>query len=204
MEEPEKNKKNSILLGIYETFVGSESALKRYIARFAYRPEDIDDMVQETFLRAYKALGSREITYPKAYLFRVAKSVALRELNKKANQMTDYLEEARVEESIAQATLEEEIEANQKVDLYCDAIAELPPQCRRVFLMRKYQAMSHRAIAKELNVSVGAVEKQITLGIKRCTAYVEKMEQTQNRPMAIKSKTVREKTVREEQGGMYE
>ena len=42
--------------------------------------------------------------------------------------------------------------------------------------MRKYQAMSHKAIAAELNISVGAVEKQVTLGIKRCVAYVEKNE----------------------------
>lgn len=186
MKDPGKNKNTSVLSSIYDTFIGSESALKRYLGRFVYRQEDIDDMVQETFLRAYKATDARHIEYPKAYLFRVAKSVAVRELSRKVDQVTDYLEEAKVEEADHQATLEQEIEADQKVDLYCDAIAELPPQCRRVFLMRKYQGMSHKAIAKELDISVGAVEKQVTLGIKRCMAYMERMEElpatTNSRP----------------------
>ena len=177
MKDPGKKKNTSVISSIYDTFIGSESALKRYLGRFVYRQEDIDDMVQETFLRAYKATDARNIEYPKAYLFRVAKSVAVRELSRKVNQITDYLEEAKVEEVEHQATLEQEIEADQKVDLYCGAIAELPPQCRRVFLMRKYQGMSHRDIARELNISVGAVEKQVTLGIKRCMAYIERMEE---------------------------
>ena len=176
MKDPGDKRNTSVLSSIYDTFVGSESALKRYLGRFVYRSEDIDDMVQETFLRAYRATSSRDIEYPKAYLFRVAKSVAVRELSRKVNQVTDYLEEAKVEDATNQPTLEEEIEADQKVDLYCSAIAELPPQCRRVFLMRKYQALSHKEIAKQLNISVGAVEKQVTLGIKRCMAYMERME----------------------------
>ena len=180
MKEPGKNKTNSIISSIYDTFVGNESALKRYLGRFVYRSEDIDDMMQETFLRAYKATDKRDIEYPKAYLFRVANSVAVRELSTKAHQMTDYLEEAKFEEAQDQATLEQEVEADQKVDLYCSAIAELPPQCRRVFLMRKYQAMSQREIAQALNISVSAVEQHITMGLKRCKLSLARRERGAN------------------------
>lgn len=176
MQDLKRQLKMSMISGIYEAFLSSESTLRRYISRFVYRPEDIDDMIQETFLRAYKAADEREIDYPKAYLFRVAKSVAVRELTRKSAQVTDYMEEAKLEEHSTQALLEEEVEANEKVRLYCKAIAELPPQCRKVFLMRKYQGLSHKEIARQLNISVGAVEKQVTLGIKRCVAYMEKQE----------------------------
>lgn len=175
--------KSALISNIYDAFIDNESALRRYLARFVYRAEDIDDMIQETFLRAYKATDSREIDYPKAYLFRVAKSVAVRQLSKKANQVTDFMDEASIEaanaEEEAGKTVEQEVEAAQKIKIYCDAIAELPPQCRRVFLMRKYQALSHKEIATKLNVSVGAVEKQITLGIKRCRIYMDNLESTQ-------------------------
>ena len=176
MAESDKKQKKPVFSNIYESFLRDESALKRYLRRFVYRPEDIDDMAQETFLRAYRATGSRDVEHPKAYLFRVAKSVAIRELNRKYNQITDFIEESEAEEPLAEGSVEEGIEAEQKIAFYCNAIAELPPQCRRIFLMRKYQAMSHKAIAAELNISVGAVEKQVTLGIKRCLAYVEKNE----------------------------
>ena len=173
-----KKQKTPVISGIYETFIGSESALRRYIARLVYRPEDVDDMVQETFLRAYRATEQRAIDYPKAYLFRVAKSVAIRELSKKTNQITDYMEEAELEALQESGSTEQQLEAEEKIRFYCDAIAELPPQCRRVFLMRKYQAMSHKEIASALGISVGAVEKQVTLGIKRTMAYLNHKEQT--------------------------
>lgn len=176
MNKADTKIKSSIISSIYSAFLGSESALRRYLARFLYRKEDIDDMIQETFLRAYRATHERDIEFPKAYLFRVAKSLAMRELGKKAHQMTDYLEEVDAELALQPGSLEEHLQAEEKVQLYCNAIAELPPQCRRVFLMRKYQGLSHKAIAKQLNISVGAVEKQVTQGIKRCMIYMEKQD----------------------------
>ncbi len=109
-------------------------------------------------------------------MFRVAKSVALRELTRKSNQVTDIMEEAQLEALQEGDTIEEQVQAQQKVSHYCKAIAELPAQCRRVFLMRKVQGLSHKEIAAQLEVSVGAVEKQMTLGIKRTMQTLEKME----------------------------
>ena len=176
MAVPGKTQKKYFFSSIYDAFISNESALRRYISRMVYRPEDIDDMVQETFLRAYNATSTREIEHPKAYLFRVAKSVAARELRKKANQVTDFMAEASAEAVGIDSSPEQQVEADQKIRLYCDAIADLPPQCRRIFLMRKYQAMSHRDIAKALNITVGAVEKQISRGIRRCAIYLDNKE----------------------------
>lgn len=191
MAEPTENSKTSLVSGIYDTFLSSESALKRYLRRFFYREEDIDDMAQETFLKAYKYTQQRNIDFPKAYLYQVAKSVALRELTKKSRQLTDYIEEASAPETGDPSSLEDEIMGEQAVALFCDAIAELPPQCRRVFLMRKYQAMSHKQIAEELNISTSAVEQHITIGIKRCKLSVEKKEgeaRQKNQTTAVKGR----------------
>lgn len=171
--KPEKNK-TTVFSGIYDTFMSSESSLKRYLRRFFFRREDIDDMTQETFLRAYKYSNNKDIEFPKAYLFQVAKSVAMRELSRKTRQMTDYLEDAKEYELEEAHSLEEEVMAEQTLDVFCQAIADLPPQCRRVFLMRKFHAMPHRQIAEELNISVSAVEQHITTGLKRCKAQLDK------------------------------
>lgn len=180
MSDRPQKKKMSFISGIYESFQHSEPALRRYLRRFFYREEDIDDMAQETFLRAYKFTQDRKIDHPKAYLFRVAKSVALKELTKKTHQMTDYMEEAYDAEPDERSSLEEEVMAEQAVALFCDAIADLPPQCRRVFLMRKYQAMSHKQISEALDISASAVEQHITMGIKRCKQSADKMERRSN------------------------
>lgn len=176
MSEIPKKPKALSFTGVLDSFVNCETALKRYLKRFFYRDEDIEDMAQETFLRAYKSTEHRKLDYPKAYLFQVAKSVALKELSKKSQQLTDYIEESCDVEPISPSSLEEDVMAEQSIALFCDAIAELPPQCRRVFLMRKYQALSHRQIAEELNISVSAVEQHITIGIKRCKLSTDKMQ----------------------------
>lgn len=160
--------KKAIISGLYDAFLSSESALKRYMRRYFYRSEDIDDMTQETFLRAYKYSNNKDIEFPKAYLFQVAKSVAMRELSRKTRKMTTYLEEAIEPEPDETHSLEEELMAEQTLAVFCQAIADLPPQCRRVFLMRKFHAMGHRQIAEELNISISAVEQHITTGLKRC------------------------------------
>ena len=168
MNNLDKYRNISFISSIYETFLNNEAAIKRYLSRFFCRHEDVDDMAQETFLKAYKYTQNRHIEFPKAYLYKVARSVALRELSKKSRQLTDYIEEAAVPELGEQYSLEDEVMAEQALGHFCESIAELPPQCRRVFLMRKYQAMSHREIAKTLNISVSAVEQHITLALKRC------------------------------------
>ena len=72
--------RQSPLLGAYEQHLG---ALKRYILRFLYVEEDVEDVVQEAFMRAYKAEANSEIREPKSYLFRVAKHVALNKIRQK-------------------------------------------------------------------------------------------------------------------------
>ena len=43
---------------------------------------------------------------------------------------------------------------------------ELPPQCRKVFLLSRFEEKKNREIAEELNISVKVVEKHITKGLR--------------------------------------
>jgi len=166
--------------GIYSAFLQNEGVLKRFLRRFLYKQEDIDEISQETFLRAYKATKGREIDSPKAYLFQVARSLAYSELSRKTRKLTDYLEDALEDQAGTTDPLEDEVAAQQKVTFFFDAIAELPPQCRRVFLMRKVQGMPHKAICESLGIGASAVEKHIAIGTERCKRYIENREGINN------------------------
>ena len=171
------NKKNkSFNSGIYAAFMDNENALKRFLGRFLYKSQDVEDMAQETFLRAYKATQGHEIESPRAYLFKVARTMAYKELSRSSRRLTDYLEDLKRAPD-AGAQLEEEVVAQQQIQIYCDAIAELPSRCRRIFLMRKVQAKSYKVIARELGISVSAVEKQVAIGADRCKRLVQSREQ---------------------------
>lgn len=174
---PHKQRTRKPQSGLFEAFQLYERSLKNFLYRFSSRREDIDEMAQEAFLRAFNAEQGQEIKSPKAYLFRVARNVALRELNKKSRQLTDYLEES-VDESVLGRvdSIEEDLMAQQKLQQCCNAIADLPDQCRRVFLMRKVHALSHKQIAEQLNISVRTVEKHLAKGVDRYTDYLKNEE----------------------------
>ena len=104
-------------VGLLDTYLGCEKPLKAFLRRFFTRSEDIDDVAQEAFLRAFDASSSQEIRSPKAYLFRVARNLALRDLSKKSRQLTDYLDDA-IDDSILgqEGSVEEELIAQQKLE----------------------------------------------------------------------------------------
>ena len=64
---------------ILEVYKGNKTALRQYLRRFVARAEDVEDIAQEAFLRAFAAESIKEIQSPKAFLFKVAKNVALNE-----------------------------------------------------------------------------------------------------------------------------
>jgi RNA polymerase sigma-70 factor (ECF subfamily) len=161
--------------GIYDAYTRHQAALKRFISRFLPNSHDIEDVSQETFLRAFTAEKSREIEQPKSFLFRIAKHVALTQLTRKSRQITDYLEDFDDSEVLlTEDSIEDELIARETLGIHCEAVAGLPPQCRRVYLMRKVYGMSHKEIAAQLGIAVSTVEKHLIKGVEQCDRYVRK------------------------------
>lgn len=139
------------------------------------RPEDVEDLAQEAFIKAFAAESSRKIRFPKAFLFKVARNLALNERTKAANATTELLEDLAdpsVIEDVGQMPVDEEMAARRQVRLLAKAVANLPPQCSRVFVLRKLQGLSYKEIAARLNISVSTVEKHVALGLLRCSDYL--------------------------------
>lgn len=157
---------------VYSAFLRHEAPLKRFVARFLRNSQDIEDIVQETFLRAYRAEVAKEIEQPKSYLFRIAKHLALTQLSNKSRQITDYLEDCGESTVASQSdSVEDEVIASQTLGIHCEAVATLPPQCRRVYLMRKVYGMSHKEIADRLGIAVSTVEKHLIKGVAECDLF---------------------------------
>jgi RNA polymerase sigma factor (sigma-70 family) len=158
-------------------FFECSAALKRFLARFLRVPQDIEDVAQEAYLRAYVAEQREFIEQPTPFLFRVAKNLALTRLTKKSRQITDYIEDAGANVVIQSAPgTDEELEAQQSLGVYCEAIASLPPKCRQIFLLRKVHGLTHGEISERMNLSVSSVEKSLRQGILTCRAYLESHE----------------------------
>lgn len=178
------HKTNSAVLSAYKTHV---DALRRFISRFVGK-NDVEDVVQEAFLRAYNAENGKPIEQPKSYLFRIAKHVALNQLRQRSRKPTDYLEDFDAPDVlVSEWTLEDEIMAQQKLGFHCAAVAALPPKCRKVYLLRKVYGMSYKEIAATLQISDSTVEAHISKGYARCDLYVAKRMGEIHYPSSIPS-----------------
>ena len=158
-------------------FLECGSFLRKFLAGFLRVQQDIEDVAQEAYLRAYVAEQRELIEQPRAFLFRIAKNLALTRLSRKSRQITDYIEEADASVVMdTAAALDQELEAQQCFGLYCEAVASLPEKCRQVFLLRKVHGLSHKEIGQRLGLSVSSVEKYLREGILACQAHLRRHE----------------------------
>lgn len=170
----ESNERRNDDVDVCTAFVRHQAALKRFISRFlGNSPHDVEDVAQETFLRAYNAANGRQIERPRSYLFRIAKHVALTQLTRKSRQMTDYIDDLDGSEVFKGGdSAEEELMALQTLRIHCEAVLQLSPKCRRVYLMRKVYGMPHKEIAARLGIAVSTVEKHLIKGVEVCDGYI--------------------------------
>ncbi len=73
---------------ISTSFIENFDFLKRFLTRYFSERQDIEDVVQETYLRAYGAEQKKVIEHPRAFLFQIAKNLALTELKKSPDRFT--------------------------------------------------------------------------------------------------------------------
>ncbi|MDT8398225.1 MAG: sigma-70 family RNA polymerase sigma factor [Pseudomonadales bacterium] len=159
--------------GIYITFLKNRLLLKRFVSRFFKRSHDIEDIVQETFVKALEAECKNKIQSPKAYLFQTAKNLSVKEVSKFSTRLQDSIEDYLPEGMlVTETTIEDQVESLQKLTLFCQALRGLPVQCRRVYILRKVYGYTQKEIAGSLGISENTVERHIAKGILRCNEHM--------------------------------
>ena len=173
--------------GVLAAFLANQVSLRGFISRFMITAHEIDDVSQETFLRAYKAEMTTAVDQPKAYLFRTAKNLMLNEFGKKARKVTDYIEDVGSFDGLQDSeSLEDNVMAQQRLGIYCEAMASLPEQCRRVMLMKKVYGLPTKEVARRLGISISTVEKHMTKGLKDCNAVLtERYSEVNTEPAPV-------------------
>jgi len=152
------------------------AALHRYLGKFTSGAEDIEDLVQETYVRVYALADYQVVDSPKALLFRIAHNLAVERARRQKVQATDTmgdLESLSVYSSDAPA--DEQTDARRRFESFCAAVDRLPPLCRRVFVLRKVYKLSHAEISEVLGVSHSTIEKHVAKGLVRCRDYLREL-----------------------------
>jgi len=153
-----------------------ERSLRSYL-RGAYPTiQDVDDLVQESYLRMLKARAIKPIQSARAFLFCVARRVAVDAIRKDRRhafrQATLDSQALQVPDEKANAAEVASIE--QEMELLAEALHALPARCREVMVLRKFERLSVQETADRLNISVATVETQVSRGMQKCSDYLRK------------------------------
>jgi RNA polymerase sigma-70 factor (ECF subfamily) len=151
-------------------------ALQRYVGKLTSGAEDIEDLVQETYLRVYSLPDFHVVESPKALLFRIAHNLVVERARRKEAQRTDTvadLEALNVYSNYAPP--DEQTDSSRRFDFFCAAVDRLPPLCRRVFVLRKVFKLSREEISEVLGISTSTIEKHVAKGLVRCRDYLREM-----------------------------
>ncbi len=164
---------NSLLNSV---FLACQSRLARVVSLIV-PPHDIEDIVQETYVRVCQLSTKAEIRKPRALMTTIARNLALDYAKRSERRLSTRLDE-KTENEISSSirydadTTLNTVASNENFAQFCDAVRQLPVQCRRVFVLKKVYGYTQREIAMELNISESTVEKHISRGMKSCTQYI--------------------------------
>ncbi len=149
-----------------------EPMLRAWLRSRLKSEADLDDLVQETFVRVLRARERGPIESPRGLLFATARNAARdlyrRQTTAKTFPITEN-ESATVFDHAPNAA--EHASRRQETDLLAEAIAALPPRCREILVLRKFENLSHREIAQKLGIAEHTVEAQLTKALHRCEAF---------------------------------
>lgn len=160
---------------ILSIFLSLRGSLARAVLRIV-PPKEIEDIVQETYVRVCQIERKDKIREPRALLFKTAHNLALDHVKRAESRLAVSVEETDISgfgeaESLADETFDQ-VASNEEFSQFCEAVRQLPMQCRRAFVLKKVYGYSQREIAREMNLSESTVEKHIAQGIKRCTYFM--------------------------------
>ena len=150
-------------------FRDEEARLRSYLGRFIEGGHDIEDVCQETMLRSLEAATRQTVRNPAAFLFGIARNIVRRRFERKSRSLIDLVADFTPDDHVADPRpLDDIMDEQERLARYDEAIARLPPQCRRVYVLAKVYGYSHREISGMLNISVKTVENHVAAGLKRC------------------------------------
>lgn len=146
-------------------FSGHYKDVCRTIHRYIIDPGLTEDLAQEVFVRLWQKRERLNIkSNLPAYLRRMAVNEALAHLRKKTRFQADELPIHLP--GLVASTADENLAANELQVRINKVVESLPDRCRLVFQLSRYEELSNREIAEQLEISVKTVENQMTKALR--------------------------------------
>jgi len=131
-------------------------------------PADAEDIVQESYLRAFRFFDGYRGGDAKAWLLAVVRNTCLtwRRNNSRAAAKEPF-DESTHQSGVSEATPEEKAVAADKLSVLRNCIESLPLEFREVIVMRELEEMSYQQISEAASLPAGTVMSRLSRARKR-------------------------------------
>ena len=148
---------------ISEAFIEHRDVLFSYFARKLLKPEDIEDLLHDTFVVAFKSENTKQIKSPKGYLFVIARNLLSKKFAKDSRMRMKSIDQADFKTLKAETIpADQALDYKVEMEVLIKCIETLPEQCRRVFIYKKFHGLSQKQISSKMQISTSTVERHIT------------------------------------------
>jgi RNA polymerase sigma factor (sigma-70 family) len=145
------------------------TAVYKLIGRMIKNKEEVEDLAQEAFIKAFSSLASFNDEYAfSTWLFKIATNNSIDYIRKKKLQTFSIDKPVESEESDYSFELagtdpepDQELMASQRKKMLEDAMNELPAKYRQVIIMRHVDEKEYSEISKILKLPLGTVKAHI-------------------------------------------
>ena len=138
--------------GFFEHY---EELIRTWTRRLRNRQE-AEDLAHDTFVRVLEA-KSVQVEQPRAYLHQTARNIAVDAYRREDRR--EAMELGALDQTPPSGDPEHFMHAIQLADSIEQALAELPLNCRKIFIWQKIEGLTQQEIALRLGLSKNMVEK---------------------------------------------
>lgn len=163
-----------------------DKALHHHIYRMVRTKGEVEDLVQESFIKAFSALTSYSSDYAfSTWLYKIATNHTIDHLRKKklptfSIDKPVQTKDGHLEYEVPDITYrpDRHVVADQRRELIQHAIDSLPEKYHRVIVLRHQQEKSYEEIAMELDLPLGTVKAHIFRARKLLYKYLREKRDT--------------------------
>lgn len=153
----------------HEEFFPHADALYNFAYHLTYDEEEANDLVQETFMKAYRFIDSyQKGTNSKAWLFKILKNAFINHYRKRSKQpnKVDFEDivshhDSDTDKFQGSVDLRQEIFSGMIGDEISNAVNALPVDFKTVILLCDVEGFTYEEIAKIVDIPIGTVRSRL-------------------------------------------
>ena len=151
-----------------------ELNIRKFLTSKSQQKQDVEDIVQETFLKAHKVSDWAGVQNPEAYLVSIAKNAYKDHIRKETRNIVDSdvdITRLEIQDDIVDA--ETLVSAKQDYGELEDVIDSLTPRVKQAIILIKIMNVSYVEASEVMSISVGTLEHHITKGLAECRRKIK-------------------------------